>query len=72
MEAIIFLLIGWNVAQGVLFFWQLQKLVDKLMSRDFVEYHRVSQEGREKKKSLDTPFLFPGDDDNPPPNDLGF
>ena len=73
MESIVWVLIGWNLVQGGFFLWHLQKFTNKIMSRDYTEYRRVSNEGAQKKARESTDdFIYPGDMINPPPNDLGF
>jgi hypothetical protein len=69
------ILLTWNVAQMVFFVWQFQKLVNKLMSRDFYDYQRgikyefppsSSPAGKEHKLRLEEVEL------EAPPKDLGF
>lgn len=56
-----FVLAGLLVFQQIYFMRQIQKLVDKAMSRDFAEYHRVTQPVPERPKLPDY---------SPPPEDL--
>lgn len=70
MESIVFALLFVNMIQGAFFFWQLHKLVNKVMSKDFAEYKRVeSADSSVTKRQVNVNYE---DEDSPPPNDLGF
>lgn len=70
LESIIIILILWNIGQGAFFLWQLQTLVNKLMSRDFSEYFKSYQPPVIRRNSLQEVDYH--EDIHAPPNDLGF
>lgn len=54
MEYAFFALIGLNVFQTVYWSWQIHKLINKLMSRDYVQYSNAVVEIKPKQESFQT------------------
>lgn len=69
-EPILYILVIWNIALSVFFLWQTQKLVNKVMSKDFAEYQRVQTGSVVPKR--EEKYVFEDDGFLPPPADLGF
>jgi hypothetical protein len=73
IETLVLVLVAWNAVQAVFFMRQIQKMTDKLMSRDFYDYQRgIKYEFPQPKAEAPTSIKLEEFDLTAPPNDLGF
>jgi len=71
LTEIIYLMLIWNVAQAAFFIWQIQKLINKLMSRSFYDYEISTRKPDLGRSDIKIKL----DEDNfevAPPKDLSF